>query len=485
MAKWTIPSLNKRIRQELQPTLLVTRREVRDQVRDWRIIIPILILTLFFPALMNFTADRIVAFVQQYGAPVIAERLIPFLLMIVGFFPISVSLVIALESFVGEKERRSIEPLLSTPLSDVQLYLGKLLASMVPPLLASYLGIAVYLVGVYWQVGWKASPLLLAQILMLTTVQAFVMVSGAVIISTQTTTVRAANLLASFIIVPMALLIQGESVIMFWGRYNALWLAIGGQLVIAVLLVRSGVAYFNREELLGRELDNLNLGWMWRTFKEAFIGDAHSLSGWYRDELPFTLRRMRLPACLMALALLAGVIIGMNQANVFVLPTEVLNWAGVNQGFARGLERLRFFSPTGVGLVWFHNVRAILLATLLGIFTFGVLGVLVLMFPFVIIGYFMTSLARVGISPLSFLTAFILPHGWIEIPAILLAGAAILQLGATLATPSPGRTIGEALLRSLADWARVMLAVVLPLLLLAASLEVLLTPHVVTWILGS
>ena len=46
------------------------------------------------------------------------------LLMVVGFFPISVSLVIALESFVGEKERHSLEPLLSSPLTDAELYLG-------------------------------------------------------------------------------------------------------------------------------------------------------------------------------------------------------------------------------------------------------------------------------------------------------------------------------------------------------------------------
>ena len=49
------------------------------------------------------------------------------------------------------------------------------------------------------------------------------MVSGAVVVSTQTTSVRAANLLASFIVVPMALLIQGESIVMFWARYDILW----------------------------------------------------------------------------------------------------------------------------------------------------------------------------------------------------------------------------------------------------------------------
>ena len=114
--------------------LVVAQREIRDQMRDWRILAPIIILTLFFPILMNFTAHQAVDFVNRYGAPLIGERLIPFLLMIVGFFPISISLVVALESFAGERERLSLEPLLATPLSDAQLYMGKMLASLALPL---------------------------------------------------------------------------------------------------------------------------------------------------------------------------------------------------------------------------------------------------------------------------------------------------------------------------------------------------------------
>ena len=191
----------------LRMALVITRREVRDQIRDWRIVLPIIILTIFFPTLMNFTAHQALNFVGQYGAPIIGERLIPFLMMVVGFFPISISLVIALESFVGEKERHSIEPLLTSPLSDGQLYLGKLLAAMVAPLFSSYLGILVYLVGIHLQIGWNPPLALLFQIITLTTVQAILMVSGAVVISSQTTSVRAANLLASFLIIPVALLV--------------------------------------------------------------------------------------------------------------------------------------------------------------------------------------------------------------------------------------------------------------------------------------
>jgi uncharacterized membrane protein SpoIIM required for sporulation/ABC-type transport system involved in multi-copper enzyme maturation permease subunit len=468
----------------LSPALIITRREMRDQFRDWRIIFPVLVLTLIFPGLMNFTAGRLVAFVTQYGAPLIGDRLIPFLLMIVGFFPVSVSLVIALESFVGEKERRSIEPLLSSPLLNWQIYLGKLLAAVVPSLLASYLGIGVYLIGVYQQIGWTAPPQLLVQILALTTVQAVVMVSGAVVVSSQTTSTRAANLLASFIIIPMALLIQGESMVMFWARYDALWLIIGGQALLAWLLVRTGVSHFNREELLGREMDVVNLGWTWRTFRQAFTGGKRNIWQWYRTEVPAALGRLRLPALFVTAALLIGLGAGASQARIFVLPEHLLSPETLQHGFADNLRAISLLSTDGVRLVWLHNLRALAIATVLGIFSFGVLGVLVVMLPMVIIGYLLASVAQAGLSPLTFAAALVAPHGVLEIPAMIIVGAAVLRLGATLAAPARGQTIGEAWLSALADWAKVFLGVALPLLLAAALVEVLLTPHLAVLILN-
>ena len=109
----------------LRGVWLLTRRELRDTLRDWRMVTPIVLLTLVFPVIMTFTAGAAQGFVSRFGTPLIAERLIPFLLMIVGFFPISFSLVIALEAFVGERERKSLEPLLATPLSNGQSVYGQ------------------------------------------------------------------------------------------------------------------------------------------------------------------------------------------------------------------------------------------------------------------------------------------------------------------------------------------------------------------------
>lgn len=465
--------------------LIITRREVQDQMRDWRIIIPILLLTLFFPLLMNFTAGQAVSFVERYGAEVIGDRLIPFLLMIVGFFPISVSLVIALESFVGEKERHSLEPLLSSPLTDAQLYVGKTLAAMLPPLLAAYLGIAVYLIGLAVSIQWYPSLTLLLQIVALTTVQALVMVSGAVVISAQTTSVRAANLLASFIVIPMALLVQGESLIMFWGQYDVLWWVIFALVLICLVLVRMGVRLFNREELLGRDLDEINVRAAWRTFKTAFLGSPPPPNPWvwYRREVGGTLKRMAIPITFMLGLLGASILIGYHYADVYRFPAEAFNIKDINIGYDFNLPKVVNWS--NVALILFINLRAIAIATAVGMFSFGVLGAILLMAPLGLAGYFAGQATLVGLEPLQFFAVFILPHGLFEIPAAILAGAAIIRLGASIIAPPPGKTLSEGWLAALADWAKIGLALVMPLLIVAAFIEIFITLPLVARTLSS
>jgi uncharacterized membrane protein SpoIIM required for sporulation/ABC-type transport system involved in multi-copper enzyme maturation permease subunit len=472
---------------EIRPALIITRREIRDQLRDWRIILPITVLTLVFPFLANFTTQRILGFVEKYGANILAVRFIPFLLMIVGFFPISISLVIALESFAGETERRSIEPLLSSPLTDGQIYLGKLLACVLIPLVAAYLGMTVYLIGIYRATSWRPEPTFLVLIIVLTAVQALVMVSGAVVISSQTTSVRAANLLASFIIIPVALLIQIESVMMLWADYHVLWWAVLAQIVLVVLLVRMGITHLNREELLGHEIDTLNLHWMWKVFRAQFIGSAHSIWDWYRREIPSTLHRLLIPIGWMTILLIAVTYVGAAQVKELGLSPGTFGLDRLKSVDAQILNQLGqygFFSTSNVLTIWWHNLRAVSIAAMLGSFTLGVAGVLILMLPMGIIGFFTGAASLTGLNPLTVLAAFTLPHGLFEIPAIILSGAAILQVGASFVTAHQRQSIGEGLMSSIADWAKITLALVIPLFLGAAILEVFISPQVLVRLLG-
>jgi uncharacterized membrane protein SpoIIM required for sporulation/ABC-type transport system involved in multi-copper enzyme maturation permease subunit len=462
---------------QLRPALIITRREVRDQLRDWRIIFPVTGLTIFFPFLMNFTAQQMLGFVRQYGATIIGERMVPFLLMIVGFFPISVSLVIALETFVGEKERSSIEPLLNSPLKDWQLYLGKLLSAVVPPLFSSYLGMAVYIAGLAFSRIALPSADLMLLIFLMTTVQAVMMVSGAVVVSCQATSVRAANLLASFIIIPVALLIQGESVVMFWGDYRTLWWAVIGLSALSILLVRVGLAHFRREELLGREIDVLNFRWALGVFSKSFTGGAKSPWDWYLHTIPQTIRRIRYPILIMTIMAAVGFGLGVAQVHNFDIPLKDTNIQNLDQQFQRVLKLWPLFSFQPVLAIWWQNLRVMLLAMVLGIFSMGILGVIPLMASMGVTGYLIGLLSLHGM-PLIQSLGLILPHGFIEIPAVIISTAAVLQAGAILATPTPDKTVGEVWLAALADWVKLMVGLVIPLLLIAAGIEAWVTPRV-------
>jgi uncharacterized membrane protein SpoIIM required for sporulation/ABC-type transport system involved in multi-copper enzyme maturation permease subunit len=462
----------------------LVKREMRDQLRDWRVVIPMAILTLLFPVLMNFAAQAVINYVNQYGGQVIAEAVFPFLLMIVGFFPTSVGLVIALESFVGEKERYSLEPLLATPLSDVELFLGKVLASVITPLCAAALGITAYLAGMFFIAGWFPPLALLGQIIILTVAHAVCMVSAAVVISAQTNSVRAANLLASFVIVPFALLMQGESMIMFYRMYNELWWVIGAVIILAVIFIRIGLRQFRREELLSREVEELRFDRMGAYFWHCFTGDARTPLAWYRQAVGPAFRRI-LPAIpWTAVAFVIGAVIGIMLADRFSFPVSMLQTRDYKQEFLKSLEALGFFTPGGTWMIFSHNAQAILIAFVLGAISLGIMGLVILMLPVGVISFATVTMASSGTSAWLFVLGFVLPHGIVEIPAMLISGAAILRVGNCLLARPDGRSLGQIWLQALADWLIVLLGVVLPMLFVASILETWVTPLAAARVLG-
>jgi ABC-type Na+ efflux pump permease subunit len=58
--------------------------------------------------------------------------------------PLMVSSVIAADSFAGEKERKTLEALLYTPTTDIELFLAKLLSAWVPALVIAWGGFMLY-----------------------------------------------------------------------------------------------------------------------------------------------------------------------------------------------------------------------------------------------------------------------------------------------------------------------------------------------------
>jgi uncharacterized membrane protein SpoIIM required for sporulation len=309
------------------------------------------------------------------------------------------------------------------------------------------------------------------------------MVSAAIVISIQATTIRAASLLASFVIVPVAFLLQAETVLIFWGNEDVLWLVILAVIILSGLLVRLGLAHFHREYLLGREIDTLNFKMTWRKFGESFVGSAKSLGDWYRYEIPKTLVHLRQPLLIVLfLAIVAGAasylwVVRFVPAHMSLTPEKVTSIRTFVADNLTDLDEMSQRLPAPI--LFLHNARTTVVFLLLGLLSFSTLGLTLFIGNIGLVGGVMGAASLVGFSPLLTFIAGVLPHGIFELSAVFLATAAMFRVGAQLVTPQTEKSLGEVLLVSLADWCRVFVGLVLPLLAVAALIEVYVTPQLI------
>jgi len=471
------------MRRSLDAIWMVARREFLDQFRDWRIVVPMLLLVTLFPFIGDDTTRQAIGFMNRFGGDLILDNLIPFVVLVIGFFPLSFTLVVALESFVGEKERGTIEPLLSSPLEDRHMYLGKLLVGIATPLVFSFASIGIYLVLVARREVAFPSAYMLALILLLTFAHAVLMVSSAIVISVQATTIRAANLLASFIVVPVAFLLQGETVLIFWGNEDVLWYAIVGVTLLSGLLVRLGLAHFRREYLLGREIDTFNIKQIWRLFHHRFTGGASTVAGWYRREIPAAVSHLKGSLGLVGIIAVLSVVASYFWV-VANVPTYVdLTPDRIDKIKTMVAENLADLDIASQGLpapvLFFHNARATVVIFLLGLISFGTLGLTFFIVNMGLVGGVLGAASLVGFSPWLLFGVGVLPHGIFELTAVFLATASMLKAGAQLVTPQPDKSLGEVLVFALADWSRIFIGLVIPCLAVAAMIEIYVTPALI------
>jgi uncharacterized membrane protein SpoIIM required for sporulation len=274
--------------------------------------------------------------------------------------------------------------------------------------------------------------------------------------------------------------LQGETVLIFWGNEDVLWFAIVGVTLLAALLVRLGLSHFRREYLLGREIDTINFKWIGRTFRNRFQGQARSVFEWYRTELPITLRQLRQPLMIViGLSIIAGIasymwVVTNVPAYIDLTPERIDQFKTFIADNLTNLDSLGEQLP--VPVLFYHNARTTVAFLLLGLVSFGTLGLTLFVGNIALVGGVLGAAHLVGYSPLLAFVAGILPHGIFELSAIFLATAAMLKVAAQLVTPQPDKSLGETLLLSLADWFRIFVGIVLPFLAIAAVIEIYVTP---------
>lgn len=183
------------------------RKEWEEAFKNKMVLIGIVILPLFFLGFATFML------VQAKGLPpeappetqsiLLNQTMFYFLLL-----PLIIPLSIAVYAIVGEKEQRSLEPLLATPLTDLELFAGKVLAAAIPGVVISwfffavFLGIASFLVTPELVTA-VLSPPWLAAIFVLSPLVAVFTVTVSMAISSRMSDTRAAYQLSSFAVLPV------------------------------------------------------------------------------------------------------------------------------------------------------------------------------------------------------------------------------------------------------------------------------------------
>ena len=94
-------------------------------------------------------------------------------------------------------------------------------------------------------------------------------------------------------------------------------------------------------------------------------------------------------------------------------------------------------------------------------------------------------IAAAGESPLVFILATVVPHGVVEIPALVLAAAGAIRWHTVVIAPPPERSLSESWVLAAADYFRIFIGLVIPLLFLAGLLEAYLTPQILLRVYGN
>jgi ABC-2 type transport system permease protein len=172
--------------------------------------------------------------------------------------PLIIPVAIAAYSIVGEKTTRSLEPLLATPVTTIELLVGKALASAVPAILISWVCFIVFLVclpvagATQGLIHYVMGPIWISAITIIGPLMAIASVNLAVIISSRVNDPRVAEQMASVLVIPLLLVLFGQlaGVIILDIRFIFISILAIAALDIALIVV--GAQLFQRETILTR-----------------------------------------------------------------------------------------------------------------------------------------------------------------------------------------------------------------------------------------
>lgn len=177
-------------------------------------------------------------------------------LVLYMLIPLFIPIAIAAYSVVGEKTTRSLEPLLATPISTEELLAGKSLAAVIPAIGATWAAFILFIVGALLVgvgpavVGNLLSPVWWTAVFVVGPLLSGVAVNIALIVSSRVNDPRAAEQIASVVIVPLLGVLFGQLAGVIILNLNFMLIAIAVLAIVNVALIIAGARLFQREAIL-------------------------------------------------------------------------------------------------------------------------------------------------------------------------------------------------------------------------------------------
>jgi ABC-2 type transport system permease protein len=172
--------------------------------------------------------------------------------------PLMVASILAADSFTGEKERKTLEALLYTPVSDLELLVGKVLTALVPALVIDVLSFALYATVVnaagyhtmqrlffpaptWWPlVFWLAPGLITAGL------------GATVLVSSKSKSFVQTQQVSGALVLPVVFLMIGQVTGLFFLSPGVVVLVGAAVWLLGLVLVWIGARTFSRGELIAR-----------------------------------------------------------------------------------------------------------------------------------------------------------------------------------------------------------------------------------------
>jgi len=180
------------------------------------------------------------------------QFLIVFLLM-----PVTGAMALAAHAIVGEKQARTLEPLLATPLTTFELLIAKVVGALLPTLAISTIGLSLYglIIAMVAEPGVlraMVSPTTLILIFGIGPMCALVSLQTAIVVSSRVNDARTAQQFGVLIVIPATGLVIAQVTGAVWLTAPMMTLIAAGLFVVWILLTLLSVALFEREAILTR-----------------------------------------------------------------------------------------------------------------------------------------------------------------------------------------------------------------------------------------